>query len=244
LAPDAPRVHAGFVGNVLSRRQHVAGDPDKAFAMADHVLHLRIRHNRLASVAMEPRGIPAEFDASQQRLTVWPSTQAPFLARGDLSRTLGVPEDQMRVMAPDVGGGFGAKVGAHCEDVLVCHLALQLRQPVAWVAGGAAQGIGEALMELVAYGPDGQLPTGSLLDYAVPRADAIPELELDRTETPTPGNILGAKGVGESATVGTPAAIASAVLDALRPLDLREVELPITEERVWRLLQRPRPGPL
>jgi len=105
------------------------------------------------------------------------------------------------------------------------------------LAGGAAQGIGEALLELVAYGSDGQLMTGSLLDYAVPRADSVPDLEFDRTETPSPRNPLGAKGVGESATVGTPAAITNAVLDALRPLGVQNVELPITTEQVWRLLQ-------
>jgi aerobic carbon-monoxide dehydrogenase large subunit len=104
------------------------------------------------------------------------------------------------------------------------------------LAGGAAQGIGEALLELVAYGPDGQLVTGSLLDYAVPRAAAVPGLTFDRTETPSPRNPLGAKGVGESATVGTPAAVANAVVDALRPLGVRNVDLPITTEQVWRLI--------
>ena len=92
-------------------------------------------------------------------------------------------------------------------------------------------------MENVVYGLDGQLVTGSLLDYAVPRANAIPELEMDRTETLSPRNPLGAKGVGESATVGTPAAIANAVLDALRPHGVLNVELPITAEQVWRVLQ-------
>ena len=105
------------------------------------------------------------------------------------------------------------------------------------LAGGAAQGIGEALLEHVVYAPDGQLITGTLLDYAVPRAGCIPELEFDRTETPTPRNPLGAKGVGESATIGTPAAIANAVVDALRPLGVQHVELPITPQQVWRLLR-------
>ena len=83
---------------------------------------------------MEPRGLVAEFDAARPQLTVWLSTQAPFLARADLARTLGMPEEQLRVVAPDVGGGFGAKVGAHREDVLACFLARRLGRPVAWVA--------------------------------------------------------------------------------------------------------------
>ncbi|TME41427.1 MAG: hypothetical protein E6I75_03430 [Chloroflexi bacterium] len=94
-----------------------------------------------------------------------------------------------------------------------------------------------SVLEHVVYAPDGQLITGSLLDYAVPRADGIPELEFDRTETPTPRNPLGAKGVGESATIGTPAAIANTVVDALRPLGVQDVELPITPQQVWRLLR-------
>jgi carbon-monoxide dehydrogenase large subunit len=619
LRPDAPLVHADFPGNLLATRRHIAGDPEGAFAGADRIIHLRLRHNRVASVAMEPRGILADYDASQGRLSLWMSTQAPFLTRANLAHSLGIAEEQLHVVAPDVGGGFGAKVGAHREDVLVAHLALELRRSLSWIAtrsedmaatfhgrdmlsevdvaarndgtllalrlqtwsnigayalwhgplpvqrlinyttgcyriehldtavttvftntlptgpyrgagrpeaafvaeravdavaaelsldpvevrrrnfippeafpyataggvtydsgayeraldlaleradyaglrreqearraggelvgiglatytevagggfetgqvtlesngaviaatgssasgqghhttfaqivadqlgvdaevvrlvagdtdalptgvgsfgsrstvlgggalaqaagvvreralraaaavleaspadlelragrvavrgaaersldlasvttavheglglapdeprelretvrfavtdgdtypfgaivaavcveretgrvklerlvlvddcgrainpllvegqlaGGAAQGIGEALLELVVYGADGQLITGSLLDYAVPRADAVPTLELDRTETPSPRNALGAKGVGEAATVGTPAAIANAVVDALRPLGVQNLDLPITPQQVWRLL--------
>jgi carbon-monoxide dehydrogenase large subunit len=106
------------------------------------------------------------------------------------------------------------------------------------LAGGVAQGIGEALCEAVVYSTEGQLVTGSLLDYAVPRAADVPHLELDRTETPSPRNPLGAKGVGESGTVGTPAAIANAVVDALRGLGVDNVDLPITTAQIWKLLGR------
>jgi aerobic carbon-monoxide dehydrogenase large subunit len=132
VAQDAPLVHPNYPGNVLASRRHTSGDPESAFAQAEHVIHLRLRHDRVASVAMEPRGILAEHDG--QRLTVWLSTQTPFLSRSDLARALGLPEDQLRVIAPDVGGGFGAKVGAHREDVVVAQLAVELRRPVAWVA--------------------------------------------------------------------------------------------------------------
>jgi carbon-monoxide dehydrogenase large subunit len=132
LAQDAALVHPDYPGNVLATRRHTSGDPDGAFAQADRVIHLRLRHGRVASVAMEPRGILAEHDG--KRLSVWLSTQTPFLSRSDLARALGLPEDQLRVAAPDVGGGFGAKVGAHREDVVVAQLALELRRPVAWVA--------------------------------------------------------------------------------------------------------------
>ena len=104
------------------------------------------------------------------------------------------------------------------------------------LAGGIAQGVGEALREQIVFAPDGQLMTGSLLDYAIPRAADIPHLELDRTETLSPRNPLGVKGVGEAGTIGSPAAIANAVVDALRPLGVRNVSLPITANQVWDLL--------
>jgi carbon-monoxide dehydrogenase large subunit len=100
--------------------------------------------------------------------------------------------------------------------------------------GGAAQGIGAALMERLVYA-DGQLLTGSLMDYAVPRATDIPPLRLLSVPTPTAANILGARGVGEAGTVGVPAAILNAVMDA-RPPGTADLPLPLTPERVWRAL--------
>lgn len=106
------------------------------------------------------------------------------------------------------------------------------------LVGGAAQGIGEALLEGLVYDESGQLLTGSLLDYAVPRARHLPRFEFERTETPTPHNPLGAKGVGEAGTVHAPVAVANAVVDALRHTGVSAVELPLTDEKVWRILQR------
>ena len=93
-------VHADFAGNVLSTRRHVAGDPVGAFAAADRVIHLRLRHNRVAPVALEPRGLLADFDALEARVNLWMSTQAPFLARADLARALHVAEERLRVIVP------------------------------------------------------------------------------------------------------------------------------------------------
>jgi carbon-monoxide dehydrogenase large subunit len=102
--------------------------------------------------------------------------------------------------------------------------------------GGAVQGVGEALLEHMLYDESGQLITASLMDYAAPRAADVPLLELRRTETPSPRNPLGAKGVGEAGTVGSPAAIANAVVDALRPLGISNVDVPVTTPQLWRLL--------
>jgi carbon-monoxide dehydrogenase large subunit len=101
------------------------------------------------------------------------------------------------------------------------------------VHGGIAQGIAQALLEEVVYGPDGQLLTGTLMDYAVPRADDLPFFTTDQTVTPTPHNPMGAKGIGEAATIGSTPAIVNAVVDALRPLGVRHLDMPLRGERVW-----------
>ena len=90
------------------------------------------------------------------------------------------------------------------------------------VHGGIAQGIGQALLEEAVYSDDGQLLTGSMMDYTVPRADDFPNFELDRTETPSPHNPIGAKGVGETGTIAAGAAVINAVCDALAPIGDQE----------------------
>ena len=105
------------------------------------------------------------------------------------------------------------------------------------LAGGIAQGIGAALLERVVHDSDGQVLTGSLMDYALPRADDLPAILMDRLCTPSPFNTLGAKGVGEAGTIGAPPAIVNAVLDALAPLGVEHVELPLTPEHVWRAIR-------
>ncbi|MCI0866996.1 MAG: xanthine dehydrogenase family protein molybdopterin-binding subunit [Chloroflexi bacterium] len=105
------------------------------------------------------------------------------------------------------------------------------------VHGGIVQGIGQALWEGMAYSPDGQPYTGSLLDYALPQAKYLPELTTDTMETPSPMNPLGIKGVGELPTVAAPAAVANAVMDALSGYGVRHIDTPLTPEKVWRAMQ-------
>jgi aerobic carbon-monoxide dehydrogenase large subunit len=104
------------------------------------------------------------------------------------------------------------------------------------VHGGMAQGIGQALMEQVVYDPNGQLLTGSFMDYAIPRASDLPTFCTGFIETPAPSNPLGAKGGSESGAIGAPAAIGNAVIDALWHLGVRDITLPITAGTVWRAL--------
>jgi carbon-monoxide dehydrogenase large subunit len=108
--------------------------------------------------------------------------------------------------------------------------------------GGLAQGIAQALYEEVVYDPDGQPLTGTLADYRMPSAADLMMFETANTETPTPLNPLGAKGIGESATVGSTPAVQNAVVDALGALGVRHVDLPCTPERVWRAIQDARAG--
>ena len=110
------------------------------------------------------------------------------------------------------------------------------------VHGGVAMGIGQALLEEIVYDEQGQLKTATFLDYLLPTAGDLPNIETDRTETPTPVNVLGAKGVGEAGTiVGTPT-IANAVMDALQPLGIRHIDIPLTPDKVWRAIRDARRG--
>ncbi|HEX2888522.1 xanthine dehydrogenase family protein molybdopterin-binding subunit [Vineibacter terrae] len=106
------------------------------------------------------------------------------------------------------------------------------------IHGGVVQGIGQALFEGVHYDDNGQLLTGSLLDYAVPRADVLPAIRSSFQQTPSPTNPLGVKGIGESGTIGAPPTIVHAVLDALAPFGITHLDMPLTPHRIWAAIQR------
>jgi carbon-monoxide dehydrogenase large subunit len=109
------------------------------------------------------------------------------------------------------------------------------------IAGGLAQGIGQALLEQCVFDPSsGQLLTATFMDYAMPRADDLPSFHLETQETPNPNHPLGVKGAGESGTIGAPSAVANAVVDALRPLGVTHVDMPLTPFRVWEAIQAAR----
>jgi aerobic carbon-monoxide dehydrogenase large subunit len=110
------------------------------------------------------------------------------------------------------------------------------------ILGGIAQGLGEALMEKIVFDDEGQLLTGSLMDYALPRASDMPEITVNQLCTPSPVNLLGAKGVGEAGTIGAPAAVMNAILDALAPLGVVHVDMPATSETVWKAIKAAETG--
>ncbi|MBI2322752.1 MAG: xanthine dehydrogenase family protein [Chloroflexi bacterium] len=127
-------VHAARPDNAYYRRTVESGDIAAAFAQADLVIERRFRHPRLAAVPLETRGTVAAYDAAAGALTLWASTQAPHTLRAAVARMLGLPLDQVRVVAAVVGGGFGLKTHIYPEDVLVAWLARHLGRPVKWVA--------------------------------------------------------------------------------------------------------------
>ena len=106
--------------------------------------------------------------------------------------------------------------------------------------GGITQGIGQALWEGAVYSENGQLLTGGLLDYAVPKSHMLVSYELDHTVTPCPHNPLGVKGCGEAGAIASPAAVVNAVIDALKPYGVKHIDMPLTPEKIWKVIQENR----
>ena len=134
------------------------------------------------------------------------------------------------------------ETGAITLDRLVavadCGVVVNQRLLAGQMHGGIVHGLGNAMMEEARYDEEtGQLLTGTLMDYALPRADDVPFFTVETIATPSPNNFLGFKGVGELPTNGAPAALANAVLDALAPLGVRHLDMPLTAERVWQSLR-------
>ena len=97
--------------------------------------------------------------------------------------------------------------------------------------------VGQALLEHTVYDADGQLLSGSLLDYCLPRADDLPNLRFAHQDTPAPGNPLGVKGCGEAGAAGSPPALINAIVDALQPYSIRHLDMPATPQRIWRAIR-------
>jgi aerobic carbon-monoxide dehydrogenase large subunit len=106
--------------------------------------------------------------------------------------------------------------------------------------GGAAQGIGQALWELCAYDAQGQLLSASFMDYAMPRADTLPSFTTDISQVLTPTNRLGVRGAGEGGTTGALGAVVNAVVDALAEFGVSHIEMPVTPEKIWRVIHQPK----
>jgi aerobic carbon-monoxide dehydrogenase large subunit len=194
-----------------SGRYHVRGVPGKAVTLAE-----------IAGKAYG-EGLPADIESGLEATDFFrpPQLVYPFGAH---------------VAVVEVDRDTGQVTMRNFVSVDDCGVRISPMLVRGQVHGGLAQGIAQALLEEVAYAKDGQLVTGTLMDYAVPRADDLPLFVTDQTVTPTPHNPMGAKGIGEAATIGSTPATVNAVVDALRPLGIRHLDMPLRAERVWRAL--------
>ena len=136
LAPGAPLLYEEFGTNLGHTQDRVVGDPDAAFAQADRVVKLRVVNQRVFAVAMETRGCVADWRPGRPgdsgELTFWSSTQIPHALRTKLAVLLGIPENKVRAIAPEVGGGFGNKVDVSPEETVAAIVAMRLSRPVKW----------------------------------------------------------------------------------------------------------------
>jgi len=133
LADGAPRVHDDLPSNSCYVWKLAAGEVDEVFGGADVVVSERYRQQRLIPAAIEPRGVVVQPVAAQGEFTLWSATQIPHILRTTLAMTLGIPESKLRVIAPDVGGGFGSKLDVYPEEALALALARRLGRPLKWI---------------------------------------------------------------------------------------------------------------
>ena len=133
LAPGAPAVHPQWPDNTAFTFHQEGGDITSAFAQADVVVKQRITSQRLIPTSMETRGVVADWHAGDKSLTLWSSTQIPHLLRTLLAGILGMPENHLRVITPEVGGGFGSKLNVYAEEALMAFVSMRIGKPVKWV---------------------------------------------------------------------------------------------------------------
>ena len=133
LAPGSPRARLDCPDNLVAQHMLSYGDVDAAFAKPAHRIAMRFRLHKGLGGSIEPRGILARFDANENMLTVWDGTQMPHRAKSILVAALGLGEHRVRVIAPDVGGGFGPKAVFHPEELAIPAAALMLGAPVKWI---------------------------------------------------------------------------------------------------------------
>ena len=191
---------------------HVKGSPDKAKAFAE-----------LAFAAYTAHNLPTDLEPGLEETAFYDPANFTFpnschIAQVEVDKETGAVTIQRYIAVDDVGKVINPLI---VEGQIV---------------GGIAQGVGQALWENGAYDEAGQLLSGTFLDYAMPRADGFPTLEVGRVETPSPHNPLGVKGAGEMGTIAATAVIANAVMDALQPFGVRHLEMPLTAEKVYQAM--------
>jgi carbon-monoxide dehydrogenase large subunit len=206
-ASEADMVYDQAAGKV-----HVKGSPDRGKGFGELAFAAYTAHNLPAG--MEP-GLEESAWYDPANFTF---PNSAHIAQVEIDRETGEVSLQRYVAVDDVGKVINPMV------------------VTGQIVGGIVQGVGQALWEQGVYDESGQLLTGSLMEYAMPRADLIPNIEVGRIETPSPHNPLGVKGAGEMGTIAGTVTVANAVLDALSPFGIRHVEMPLTPEKLWKAM--------
>jgi carbon-monoxide dehydrogenase large subunit len=189
-----------------------------------------VSFNAVARVAYQPRQLPAGMEPGFSETAAFTPPAVTFpngcqVCEVEIDPETGVVRIVRHTIVDDVG---------HMVNPMLVQ---------GQIHGGAVQGLGQGLFEMLTYDAgSGQLLTGSFMDYAMPRADDMPLFDVDHHEVPTQVNPLGAKGVGEAGTVGALPALLNAVNDALAPLGVRHLDMPVSPERVWRAIEDARHG--
>ena len=197
----------------------VKGSPDKGMTLAE-----------IAGAAYVPENLPEGMEPGLEETTFYDPTNFtwPFGAHACIV---------------DVDAETGKVDVVRYVSVDDCGPAINPMLIEGQIHGGVVHGIGQALFERVHYDDDGQLVTGTFVDYALPSAADVPSFETDRTETPSPVNSLGVKGVGEAGTIASSAAVTNAVIDALRPLGVNYLDMPLSSQAIWAAIEEAQ-GPL
>jgi aerobic carbon-monoxide dehydrogenase large subunit len=216
---------------------------DRAKAIAAHLLEAAVEDIEVVEGAFRVRGVPDRGVSLAEIAEKAYSDSLPAeLGVGLEATEYFRPDDETfpfgtHVAVVEVFPGTGEVKLLKFVTVDDCGVIISPTLVRGQVHGGVAQGIGQALLEEIVYDASGELVTGTLNDYAIPRAIDFPPIETHHTETPTYLNPLGAKGIGEAATIGSTPAVANAVIDALEPWGITHLDVPFTPERVWRAIQ-------
>jgi carbon-monoxide dehydrogenase large subunit len=130
---NAPIIHPELKTNIQSHFEVKVGHIENAFSQADHTLKARLKTPRVSGNPLETRGVVAEYEERSNQLQVWSSTQVPYMVRSYISKLVDLVEDNIRVIAPDVGGGFGPKCAVYPEEIVIPYLAMKHKRPVKWI---------------------------------------------------------------------------------------------------------------
>ena len=173
-------IHGSLGDNLAYEHNIKSGDPDGAFAAADHVIEKTFKFHRQTGLSLEPRGLIADFDPGGETLNVYHSHQSPYQMQGVFSRQLGIPEHKVRVIAPDVGGGFGIKINVYAEEVAVAAISMMIGRPVKYCADRLESFVSDnhvrdhVIKARIAFAADGKITAMSVDDISAIGAYGMP----------------------------------------------------------------------